>query len=93
MVSIHRLPPSINPQQKPRVSAPAHPSGVAQPTAVASAVSKSVRSPESIRDAHAHIQYDQPEGNNREALESYLGVMYQNKKDEFSNLMGVDVYV
>jgi len=93
MVSIQRLPPSIHSPQKPRVNKPATTPVEPQPSVVAKAVAKSVRDPELIQDAHSTIQYDQPEGKNRQALDSYMGVMYQNRKDELSSLVGVDVYV
>ncbi|MCW8327538.1 hypothetical protein MD588_01815 [Photobacterium sp. SDRW27] len=93
MVSIQRLTPSIHSPQKPRVNKPATAPDTPQTTVVAKAVAKSVRDPELIQDAHAKIQYDQPEGRNRQAMDSYMGVMYQNRKDELSSLVGVDVYV
>lgn len=94
MVSIQRLSPSLQAPQKPRANKPAQtPVATPQPTVVAKAVAQSVRDPELIRDAHSRVQYDQPEGKHRQALDSYMGVMYQNRKDELSSLVGVDVYV
>ena len=94
MVSIQRLPPSLHSPQKPRANKPETASAITtQPSVVAKAVAKSVRDPELIRDAHSKIQYDQPEGKHRQALDSYMGVMYQSRKDELSELVGVDVYV
>ncbi|MGF1786207.1 hypothetical protein L4D00_10455 [Photobacterium swingsii] len=99
MVSIHRLPPSINPQQKPRVSKTPTSQPATEPTAVSKAVAKgvapSVSSAEQsalIQEAHGHIQYDQPDGKHRDAVSSYLNVMHQNKRDELSAMIGVDIY-
>lgn len=94
MVSIQRLSPSLHAPQKPRANKPeTSPVVTTQPSVVAKAVAQSVRDPELIREAHARVQYDQPEGKHRQALDSYMGVMYQNRKDELSSLVGVDVYV
>lgn len=93
MVSIQRLPTSIHSPQQPRANKPVQAPVTTEPSVVAKAVAKSVRDPELIQDAHAKIQYDQPEGKHRQALDSYMGVMYQNRKDELSSLVGVDVYV
>ncbi|PSU32472.1 hypothetical protein [Photobacterium lutimaris] len=93
MVSIQRLPVTI-PQtpSKTKVTRTSV-NGASEPTPVAKAVAQSVRDPELLDAAHSHIQYDQPEGRNRQALESYMGVMHQHKRDELSMLVGVDVYV
>ncbi|WEM43146.1 hypothetical protein PTW35_04920 [Photobacterium sp. DA100] len=93
MVSIQRLPVTI--PQTPSKTKLARDSvlDASEPTPVAKAVAQSVRDPEVLSAAHSHIQYDQPEGKNRQALESYLGVMHQQKRDELSMLVGVDVYV
>jgi len=93
MVSIQRLPTSIQSPHKPRTNKPTQAPVAAEQTVVAKAVAKSVRDPELIQDAHSRIQYDEPEGKHRQALDSYMGVMYQNRKDELSALVGVDVYV
>lgn len=93
MALIQRLPPSIHSPQKPRVNKPVSAPAEIQPSVVAKAVARSVRDPQLIQDAHSKIQYDQPEGNHRQALDLYMGVMYQHRKDELSELVGVDVYV
>lgn len=95
MVSIHRLPPSINPQQKPRVSKTPTSQPATEPTAVSKNVSQSMRSADHsalIQEARSHIQYDQPEGKHRDAVSSYLDVMNQQKRDELSAMIGVDMY-
>ncbi|PSW18745.1 hypothetical protein C9I98_14820 [Photobacterium sanctipauli] len=93
MVSIQRLPVTIQPQQpKAKPHSPSSPTS-SKPTAVAQAVASTVRDPELIEDAHSRIQYDQPEGKHRDALASYMGVMHQQRKDELSAMVGVDVYV
>ncbi|MCQ1056546.1 hypothetical protein ACQKPX_07700 [Photobacterium sp. DNB23_23_1] len=93
MVSIQRLPVTIpqTPSKTKVTRAPVQ--GAGDPTPVAKAVAQSVRDPELLGAAHSQIQYDQPEGKNRQALESYMGVMHQQKRDELSMLVGVDVYV
>ncbi|AJR07954.1 hypothetical protein C9J03_14565 [Photobacterium gaetbulicola] len=93
MVSIQRLPVTI--PQAPSKTKLARNSvlDASEPTPVAKAVAQFVRDPEVLSAAHSHIHYDQPEGKNRQALESYLGVMHQQKRDELSMLVGVDVYV
>ena len=94
MVSIQRLPPSLHSPQKPRSKQPdAIPAVPTQPSVVAKAVARSVRDPQQLKDAHARVQYDQPEGRHRQALDAYMGVMYQGRKDELAALVGVDVYV
>ncbi|UTV28532.1 hypothetical protein [Photobacterium atrarenae] len=95
MVSIQRLPTAIPATKKPvnqpeRTAAAVQP---AEPTVVAKAVAKTVADPALLQQAHANIQYDQPEGKHREALDSYLGVMHQSRRDALSDLVGVDVYV
>lgn len=92
MVSIQRLPVTLShPQAKP-LPGKAAAVEVAQPTVVAKAVAQSVRDPELIQHAHARIQYDQPEGKHREALASYMDIMHQQRRDELSAMVGVDVY-
>ncbi|MGF1724141.1 hypothetical protein [Photobacterium nomapromontoriensis] len=93
MVSIQRLPVTLShPQSKPQPNKSGT-AEIAQPSVVAKAVAQSVRDPDVIQHAHARIQYDQPEGKHREALESYMGVMHQQRRDELSALVGVDLYV
>ncbi|MGF1737510.1 hypothetical protein [Photobacterium satsumensis] len=93
MVSIQRLPVTIPQTPSKTKVTRASVQGAGEPTPVAKAVAQSVRDPELLEAAHSRIQYDQPEGNNRQALESYMGVMHQQKRDELSMLVGVDVYV
>ncbi|OAN18477.1 hypothetical protein A3K86_06210 [Photobacterium jeanii] len=95
MVSINRLPPSINPQPKPRVSKTPTSRPATEPTPVSKAVTQSVRSADHaalLQEAHSHIQYDQPDGKHREAVDSYLDVMHHNKREALSAMIGVDVY-
>lgn len=45
-------------------------------------------------DIHkAQVQYDLPEGQGRKAMEEYMNVMNQSKRDELSQLLGVDIYI
>lgn len=94
MVSIQRLPSSIQSSSpKPRVQKPEATPVTPQPTVVAKAVASTVRDPEVIKEAHSRIQYDQPEGKSRQAVDSYMGVMHHARREELSSLVGVDVYV
>ncbi|UXI02105.1 hypothetical protein [Photobacterium sp. TY1-4] len=96
MVSIQRLPTAIPATQKNPVHQPdraATSAQPAEPTGGAKAAAKTVANPALLQQAHANIQYDQPEGKHREALDSYLGVMHQSRKEALSDLVGVDVYV
>ncbi|KLV09153.1 hypothetical protein ABT56_02875 [Photobacterium aquae] len=92
MVSIHRLPVTL-PQSSPRSKPVSSSQTPSQPTEVARAVAQTVRDPSLIEEARGHIQYDQPQGKGHEAVSSYLGVMNQQRRDELSAMVGVDVYV
>ncbi|EEY44479.1 hypothetical protein VMA_002545 [Vibrio mimicus VM223] len=39
------------------------------------------------------MQYDLPEGRARKAMEEYLDVMNQARKEELAQLLGVDIYI
>nr|WP_086940436.1 hypothetical protein [Thaumasiovibrio occultus] len=69
---------------------------IGEPTVVATAVSKGIRAGAQATDAaqaHARLQYDAPLGRNREALSRYHDVLHQQRRDELSEMFGVDIYV
>ncbi len=43
--------------------------------------------------ANARLQYDLPEGRSRKALEEYMDIMLQKRRDELAQLVGVDLYI
>lgn len=102
MVSINNLPPSsIGNTSKPnRVKKKEQAkksdasTEVGQPTKVANAaVSHSIRQVKESELHKAQIQYDLPEGRGRKAMEEYMDVMNQAKKEELAKLIGVDIYI
>jgi len=100
MVSVNGLPPSIGHTQKTNrtnkkndVKKNDAKSPVGQPTKVANAVSHSIRHVQESDIHKAQIQYDLPEGRGRRAMEEYMDVMNQSKKEELAKLLGVDIYI
>lgn len=100
MVSINGLPPSVpgpnranKTNKKNEVKKSADKTAVGQPTKVANAVAHSIRHVNESDIHKAQVQYDLPEGRGRKAMEEYMGVMNQAKRDELSQLLGVDIYI
>ncbi|MDN3613480.1 MAG: chromosome partitioning protein ParA [Vibrio gallaecicus] len=101
MVSINGLPPSSigNTQKtnrtnkKNEVKKGDNKGSVGQPTKVANAVSHSIRHVQESDIHKAQLQYDLPEGRARRAMEEYMDVMNQAKKEELAKLIGVDIYI
>lgn len=100
MVSINGLPPSIGNTQKTNrtnkkneIKKGDAKGPVGQPTKVANAVSHSIRHVQESDIHKAQIQYDLPEGRGRRAMEEYMNVMNQAKKEELAKLLGVDIYI
>ncbi|WP_295899584.1 chromosome partitioning protein ParA [uncultured Vibrio sp.] len=101
MASINGLPPSIVPgstktnktTKKNEVKKGQTPTSVGQPTQVANAVSNSIRHVSESDIHRAQVQYDLPEGQSRKAMQEYLSVMTQSKRDELAKLLGVDIYI
>ncbi|MFA0470684.1 chromosome partitioning protein ParA [Vibrio sp. 10N.222.51.E8] len=101
MVSINNLPPSsIGSTSKPnrikkkeQAKKSDASTSVGQPTKVANAVSHSIRQVKESELHKAQIQYDLPEGRGRKAMEEYMDVMNQAKKEELAKLIGVDIYI
>ncbi|WP_070967497.1 chromosome partitioning protein ParA [Vibrio sonorensis] len=101
MVSINGLPPSqvpgSNRSQKTNKSKKADNSGkgtsVSKTTKVADAVAHSIRYVDEADIDRAKVQYDLPEGKSRQAMQEYLNVMNQAKREELNQLLGVDIYI
>lgn len=98
MVSINGLPPSAGlpgPNRTSRAQGQDNkPSSAnAHPTAVANAVSRSLKSVNESELENNQIHYDLPEGKSRRALEEYYAVSNQAKKDELTQMLGVDIYI
>lgn len=100
MVSINGLPPSIpgpnranKAGKKNEVKKTDPQSSVAQPSKVANAVAHTIRHVNESDIHKAQVQYDLPEGRGRKAMEEYMNVMNQAKRDELSMMLGVDIYI
>ncbi|AIW14585.1 chromosome partitioning protein ParA [Vibrio europaeus] len=100
MVSINGLPPSVpgpnranKANKKNEVKKSGDKAAVSQPTKVANAVAHSIRHVNESEIHKAQVQYDLPEGRSRKAMEEYMDVMNQAKREELSQLLGVDIYI
>lgn len=100
MVSINGLPPSLpgpnkanKANKKGEVKKSEDKSPVSQPTKVANAVAHSIRHVSESEIHRAQVQYDLPEGRSRKAMEEYMDVMHQAKREELSQMLGVDIYI
>lgn len=99
MVTINGLPPSIpgpnrtSRSKKNEVRQSHQQDSAAQTSKVANAVSQSIRHMSESDLRGATLQYDLPKGRGRKAMEEYMDVMHQAKRDELAQLLGVDVYI
>ena len=98
MASINGLPPVVVPntnktQKQSKVKKEQGKQPVSQPTKVANAVAQTIRHVDESEIHRAQIEYDLPEGRTRKAMEEYMGVMNQEKKEELAQLLGVDIYI
>lgn len=100
MVSINGLPPSLpgpnkanKTGKKNEVKKTNDKTPVSQPTKVANAVAHSIRHVNESEIHRAQVQYDLPEGRSRKAMEEYMDVMHQAKREELSQMLGVDIYI
>jgi hypothetical protein len=66
---------------------------VAQPTQLAHAVAHSIRHADEAEIERARVQYDLPEGHSRKAMQQYMDIFNQARKDELSHLVGVDLFI
>ncbi|MBF8999911.1 MULTISPECIES: chromosome partitioning protein ParA [Vibrio] len=99
MVSINGLPPSISgpnrttKSRKGRKVDNSEGADHAQPSKVANAVSQSIRHVKEADIRGAQLHYDLPEGRARYAMQEYLDVMNQAKREELAQMLGVDLYI
>lgn len=96
--SINGLPPGriINTQRvsKAKKNQVSHSSSSAASTSkVAEAVAHSIRQIDSADLHRAQLHYDLPEGRARKAMEEYLDIMNHAKKEELTQMLGVDLYI
>lgn len=97
MVIINGLPPtritnSKKTDKKPSVNQEGRDGG-SQTSKVAQAVSQSIRPAKESDIEKARLQYDLPEGHSRKAMEAYINMLNQSKKEELAQLAGVDLYI
>ncbi len=101
MSSINGLPPSLIPgsqktnktSKRQQVKKSDQKQPVGQPSKVANAVAHTIRHVNESEIHKAQVQYDLPEGRSRKAMEEYMDVMNQAKKEELAKLLGVDIYI
>lgn len=103
MVSINRLPPTVisnnrkvnnrkvNKKEPIKESNTTHNASKAALVTSASEASHSVQHLSEYDQTQ--LQYDLPEGHSRKALEQYMSVMNQTKREELTQLLGVDMYI
>ncbi|EGQ7981349.1 chromosome partitioning protein ParA [Vibrio vulnificus] len=101
MASINGLPPEIIPgtqrtnksSNKRKVAKNQQQQAVGQTSKVANAVAHSIQNVKESDIHKAQIQYDLPEGHARRAMQEYMDVMNQAKREELAQLLGVDIYI
>ena len=100
MVSINGLPPAgiprsnrANKAKKKEVSDAKASASVGTTSKVATAVAHSIHQMSDADMHNANLQYDLPEGRGRKAMEEYLDVMNQSRREELAQLLGVDIYI
>ncbi|EJT0552942.1 chromosome partitioning protein ParA [Vibrio vulnificus] len=101
MASINGLPPAIIPgtqrtnksSNKRKVAKNQQQQAVGQTSKVANAVAHSIQNVKESDIHKAQIQYDLPEGHARRAMQEYMDVMNQAKREELPQLLGVDIYI
>ncbi|NVD07047.1 chromosome partitioning protein ParA [Vibrio sp. JPW-9-11-11] len=100
MVSINGLPASIpgpnranKASKKNQANQSQDKTPVSQPSKVANAVAHSIRHVSESELHQAQVQYDLPEGRGRKAMQEYMDVLNQAKRDELSQMLGVDIYI
>ncbi|EID0059826.1 chromosome partitioning protein ParA [Vibrio vulnificus] len=101
MASINGLPPAIIPgtqrtnksSNKRKVAKNQQQQAVGQTSKVANAVAHSIQNVKESDIHKAQIQYDLPEGHARRAMQEYMDVMNQAKREELDQLLGVDIYI
>lgn len=88
-------PAPIKPRKRGKRARSVRASGksVSSTSKVATAVAESIRQVNESDIHRAQVQYDLPEGRGRKAMEEYLNVMNQARKEELAQLLGVDIYI
>ncbi|KXF81452.1 chromosome segregation ATPase [Enterovibrio coralii] len=96
MVSIQGLPQHVQRTNNAKRKKPEQPqtdTESVKPSMVAKAVSRGIRNPELAQEAHQQIHYDLPDGRSRNALEAYMDVKNQARREELIAMFGVDIFV
>ncbi|KII79700.1 hypothetical protein [Vibrio renipiscarius] len=100
MVSIHGLPAAIpglkkanKASKQSKINKSQSQQSANQTSKVANAVAHTIRYVQESDIHKAQIQYDLPEGRSCKALEEYMRVMNQAKRDELIQMLGVDIYI
>ncbi|WP_318434352.1 hypothetical protein [Photobacterium leiognathi] len=60
---------------------------------VYSSLSSVAQSPELANQEYRQLQYDRPDGKHQKALTAYMDVMLHSRKEQLSNLIGIDMVV
>ncbi len=98
MVSINGLPAAhvantSKAKKSDRKRKSQHDAPIGEPTKVANAVATTIRHVQESDIHRAQIEYDLPEGSGRKAMEKYMDVMNQARREELTQLLGVDIYI
>lgn len=97
MVTVNSSMPSVVPSGKKPIQKAGRKKSTAeqlgQTTPIANAVSHSIRQLSEPEMERLNIQYDLPGGSSRKALEEYMDILNQAKREEIANLIGVDIYI
>ncbi|PJC85430.1 chromosome partitioning protein ParA [Vibrio sp. HA2012] len=81
------------PNRRPGVRQENNSGEAAQPTQLARAVSHSIRRADEADIERARVQYDLPEGHSRRAMQEYMNIFNQARKEELSQLVGVNLFI
>jgi hypothetical protein len=57
------------------------------------AISHSIRHMSEAEYQQAKVQYDLPEGRSRKALDEYMKVMNNARREELAQMLGVDIFI
>ncbi len=98
MVSVNGLPPAQIPgssrtQKSSNKRKSQRKALLGEPSKVANAVAHTIRQVSENEFHRAQIEYDLPEGGGRKAMEKYMEVMNQARREELTELLGVDIYI
>lgn len=98
MVSLNGLPPAAIPgsnkaQKSTNKRKSSAKTPIGEPSKVANAVANTIRHVQESDIHRAQVEYDLPEGSGRRAMEKYMDVMNQARREELTQLLGVDIYI